>query len=65
MDTNFKKGGEKVSGFPTGLPARRIVNRSAASNLNDFISSGTPNSVGFAPDSGVSVSLPPIVEEKR
>jgi tetratricopeptide (TPR) repeat protein len=63
----LKKGSAsaKVSGLPAGMPAQRIVNRSAASNWNDFISSGAPNSAAFAPASGASVSLPPIVEEKR
>jgi tetratricopeptide (TPR) repeat protein len=61
----LKKGGAKVSGFSSGLPAQRIVNRSAASNWNDFISSGAPTSAAYAQASGVSVSLPPIVEEKR
>jgi tetratricopeptide (TPR) repeat protein len=64
----LKKGSAsaKVSGPPASMPAQRIVNRSAASNWNDFISSGAnPNSAAFIPASGASVSLPPIVEEKR
>lgn len=61
----LKKGSAKVSGLSAGQPAQRIINRTAASNWNDFISSGAPNSAAFAPASGPSVSLPPIVEEKR
>ena len=57
----LKKGSAKVS----GMPAPRIVNRSDASNWNNFISSAAPNSAAFVPASGASVSLPPIVEEKR
>jgi tetratricopeptide (TPR) repeat protein len=57
----LKKGSAKVS----GMSAPRIVNRSDASNWNNFISSAAPNSAAFVPASGASVSLPPIVEEKR
>jgi tetratricopeptide (TPR) repeat protein len=61
----LKKGAAKVSGLPSGLPAQRVINRSAASNWNDFISSGAPNSVGNVPVSSGPVSLPPIVEDRR